>query len=120
MAHQIEHPTAAHPDTAFRRPPVVVTALAAATLMLVAAPPAQAHDDSGDTAYRQASLTESTLALNQDLAREYAHGVRLLHSGSAQDNVRRWQTSAGVGPRNQAMVYPAGEGGVMVELNFKY
>jgi hypothetical protein len=86
---------------------------------LLAIPTAQAQEGQAGT-LRHASLTEATLALNRDLAREYARGLQLIHTDSSQDTTRRWQGSASLRPRNQATVYPTGEDGVMLEMTIQY
>jgi hypothetical protein len=93
--------------------------VAAVALAAMAGMPAQAAGDQPD-GQDHASLTQSTLALNRDLAREYARGEQLLRTPSGQENASRWRTSARIKPRNQAALYPTGEDGVMLEMNFQY
>ncbi|WP_077277245.1 hypothetical protein [Thioalkalivibrio denitrificans] len=95
---------------------LVLPAIAAVALM---ASPA-VHGQAGGEGGHYASLTEATLALNRDLAREYARGLQLISTGHVQDNTRRWEGSASLRPRNQATVYPMGDDGVMLEMTFRY
>ena len=94
-------------------------ALPAIAAMALMTSPA-AHGQSGGEGAHHASLTEATLALNQDLAREYARGLQLINTGYFPENTRRWEGSASLRPRNQATVYPMGDDGVMLEMTFRY
>lgn len=96
---------------------VITGCLLAAGILLTL--PAQAAGP-GQSSHGHASLTQSTLALNQDLAREYARGEQLVRRAQPQEGTPRWRTSAGFKPRNQAALYPTGEDGVMLEMNFQY
>jgi hypothetical protein len=93
--------------------------VAAVVLAALAVMPVQAAGDQS-TGRNHASLTQSALALNQDLAREYARGEQLLRTPSGQESTTRWRTSTSIKPRNQAALYPTGEDGVMLEMNFQY
>ncbi|MFN2349298.1 MAG: hypothetical protein ABR558_06965 [Thioalkalivibrio sp.] len=66
------------------------------------------------------SLTLVTLALNQDLAREHARGQQILRANRAADRADSRFSLSPTKPRSQATLYPAGDGGVMVEMNFHY
>jgi len=66
------------------------------------------------------SLTLATLALNQDLAREHARGQQILRANQAAGRTENRFRLSSTKPRNQATLYPAGDGGVMVEMNFHY
>jgi hypothetical protein len=93
--------------------------IAAGVLAAMAAMPVQGAGDQGNSR-NHVSLTQSALALNQDLAREYARGEQLLRTPSGQESATRWRTSAHIKPRNQAALYPTGDDGVMLEMNFQY
>lgn len=116
MAHQTEHRAATCARPAPGRQILRLAASAAILATLISLP----YSSHGEE-YDFGSLTQTTAALNQDFAREQAFGQRLLGSIYAQPtNHQRELRISAQEPRNRATVYPAGDGGVMVEMNFRY
>ncbi len=116
MAHQTTHRAASCARPVQGRQILRVAASAAILATLISLP-FSSHGD--EDAY--GPLTQTTAALNQDFAREQAFGQQILRSSYSQPAyyTRELRISAQE-PRNRAMVYPAGDGGVMVEMNFRY
>ncbi|ACL74131.1 hypothetical protein Tgr7_3062 [Thioalkalivibrio sulfidiphilus HL-EbGr7] len=116
MAHQTTHCAASCARPVQSRQILRVAASAAILATLISLP-FSSHGD--EDAY--GPLTQTTAALNQDFAREQAFGQQILRSSYSQPAyyTRELRISAQE-PRNRAMVYPAGDGGVMVEMNFRY
>ncbi|WP_018955143.1 hypothetical protein [Thioalkalivibrio sulfidiphilus] len=116
MAQQTTHRAASCASPAPSRQ-ILRLAASATILATLISLPFSSHGD--EDSY--GSLTRTAAALNQDFAREQAFGQQILRSSYAQPaSYQRELRISAQEPRNRAMVYPAGDGGVMLEMNFRY
>jgi hypothetical protein len=116
MAHQTTHRAVSCARPAQGRQIFRVAASAAILAALISLPFSSHGDEAEDN-----SLTRTIAALNQDFAREQALGEQILRSSYSQPvSYQRELRISAQEPRNQAMVYPSGDGGVMLEMNFRY